>query len=129
MKEPRWLPLACVQQIHQAQRAQWGRFTAIEETSFTIIEAIAKKAWSNSTDVDIFDLAAIYGVKIIREGLFLDESPALALLSMSIFLYLNGYLLDAPQHIAFLTISAIRSESVGEKEIAAWLRLYCRERT
>ena len=129
MKEPRWLQIKNLHLVHDDQIRQWGGLQGTRDEN--LLESALNRPkfkWQYEPKSDIFDLAADYCVGIAKNHPFLDGDKRSAFLAMAIFLRLNGYDLDAPQHIALLTMIAVASGEIGERELSAWLRLYCKER-
>lgn len=71
---------------------------------------------------DVADLAASYGVGLAKNHPFVDGNKRAAFLAVGLFLYLNGYRLQATQAEATLTMLAVASGEASEVEFARWLR-------
>lgn len=77
---------------------------------------------------DFADLAAAYGAGIIGNHPFVDGNKRAGLLSVGLFLALNGYRLDATQADATLTVFALAAGEIDERAFAAWIRGRARRR-
>ncbi|MGH6626477.1 MAG: type II toxin-antitoxin system death-on-curing family toxin [Burkholderiaceae bacterium] len=71
---------------------------------------------------DFADLAASYGVGLAKNHPFVDGNKRAAFLTVGMFLYLNGYRLQATQADATLTMLAVAAGDITEAEFAAWIR-------
>ena len=70
----------------------------------------------------LFELAAGYGVGIIRNHPFIDGNKRVALMVMYVFLEINGYCLDAPEVDAADIMLRLASIELEEGELARWLK-------
>jgi death-on-curing protein len=70
----------------------------------------------------LFDLAAAYGVAIVRNHPFLDGNKRVALAVMYVFLEMNGYRLEAPEVEAVDALLAIVAGDWDEKKLSRWLK-------
>ena len=70
----------------------------------------------------LFELAAGYGVGIIRNHPFIDANKRLALMVMYVFLEINGYRLAASEVDAADTMLRLAAGKVDEGDIARWLK-------
>ena len=77
---------------------------------------------------DFAGLAASYGVGLAKNHPFIDGNKRAAFLAVGLFLYLNGYRLNATQTDATLTMLAVASGDIDEAEFAAWIRSHAAKR-
>ena len=73
---------------------------------------------------DAAALAASYGVGLAKNHPFVDGNKRAAFLAVGLFLYLNGFRLQATQTDATLTMLAVAAGDITEEAFAAWLREY-----
>lgn len=73
---------------------------------------------------DIAALAASYTVGLAKNHPFVDGNKRAAFLATGLFLYLNGYRLDAMQADATITMLAVATGDITEDGYADWLRLH-----
>ncbi|MBW8462112.1 type II toxin-antitoxin system death-on-curing family toxin [Acidovorax sp.] len=73
---------------------------------------------------DAAALAASYGVGLAKNNPFVDGNKRAAFLAVGLFLYLNGFRLQATQTDATLTMLAVAAGDITEEAFAAWLREY-----
>ncbi len=71
---------------------------------------------------DTAALAASYGVGLAKNHPFVDGNKRAAFLAVGLFLYLNGFRLQATQTDATLTMLAVAAGDITEEAYAAWLR-------
>ena len=71
---------------------------------------------------DVAALAACYAVGLAKNHAFVDGNKRAAFLAMGLFLALNGYRLVATQADATLTMLTVADGTLGEGELAAWIR-------
>ena len=77
---------------------------------------------------DVAALAASYGLGLAKNHAFVDGNKRAAFLAVGLFLYLNGYRLDATQADATLTVMGLAAGDIDEAAFAAWLRQHARKR-
>ncbi|MDB5851583.1 MAG: type toxin-antitoxin system death-on-curing family toxin [Rhodoferax sp.] len=73
-------------------------------------------------DPDIAALAASYGVGLAKNHPFVDGNKRAAFLAVGMFLYLNGYRLQASQADATLNVLGVAAGEISEEDFALWLR-------
>lgn len=73
---------------------------------------------------DVAALAASYTVGLAKNHPFLDGNKRAAFLATGLFLYLNGYQLNASQADATITMLAVATGDITEDAFADWLRLH-----
>ena len=73
---------------------------------------------------DFAELAASYGFGLAKNHAFVDGNKRACFLSVGLFLYLNGYRLQATQADATLTVLRLAAGDISEAEFAAWIRLH-----
>lgn len=78
---------------------------------------------------DVSELAASYCIGLAKNRPFVDGNKRVAFLAVGMFLYLNGYRLQATQTEATLTILSKADGSLNESEFASWLRAHISVRT
>ena len=73
---------------------------------------------------DVAALAASYTVGLAKNHPFVDGNKRAAFLATGLFLYLNGYRLDATQADATITMLAVATGDITEDAFADWLRVH-----
>ena len=71
---------------------------------------------------DAADLAAAYGVGLVKNHACIDGNKRVAFLSAGLYLALNRRRLTASQADATLTILAVASSEIDEAAFARWIR-------
>jgi death-on-curing protein len=66
-------------------------------------------------------LAAAYGFGLCKGHCFPDGNKRLGLATMDVFLRINGHQLTAPEEDAALTMLAVASDQMSERELTAWV--------
>jgi len=77
---------------------------------------------------DVAALAASYTVGLAKNHPFVDGNKRAAFLATGLFLYLNGYRLDASQAKATITMLAVATGDITEDAFADWLRLHAHQK-
>jgi death-on-curing protein len=77
---------------------------------------------------DVAALAASYTVGLAKNHPFVDGNKRAAFLATGLFLYLNGYRLEATQAEATLTMLAVATGDITEDAFADWLRLHAHKK-
>lgn len=77
---------------------------------------------------DFAALAAGYAVGLAKNHPFVDGNKRAAFLATGLFLYLNGYRLNASQADATITVLALAAGDITESEFADWLRAHAAAR-
>jgi death-on-curing protein len=81
-----------------------------------------------ATPPDFAALAASYTVELAKNHPFVDGNKRAAFLATGLFLYLNGYRLQASQTEATIAMFAVATGDLTEDEFAAWLREHAAHR-
>jgi death-on-curing protein len=74
------------------------------------------------TSSSLFDLAALYGVGIVKSHPFIDGNKRVALMVMYVFLETNGYRLNAPEVEAVDVMLRLAAGELDEKVLSGWLK-------
>ena len=77
---------------------------------------------------DVAALAATYTVGLAKNHPFVDGNKRAAFLAAGLFLYLNGYRLEATQADATITMLAVATGDITEEVFADWLRLHAHKK-
>ncbi len=119
----RWVPEAAVRAMHAQLVAEHGGRAGIRDEGL-LSSALARprnrRVYGASST--LFELAAGYGVGIIRNHPFIDGNKRLALMVMYVFLEINGYCLAAPEVEAADIILRLAAGELEEGHLARWLK-------
>lgn len=123
----RWVPEAAVRAMHAELVAEHGGRAGIRDEGL-LSSALARprnrRVYGASTT--LFELAAGYGVGIIRNHPFIDGNKRLALMVMYVFLEINGYSLAASEVDAADIMLRLAANEAEEAELARWLKMNSR---
>ena len=124
MKEPLFLTLAEVIEIHQNQIELYGGQRGIRDMGL-LQSALAQPQASFSGEwlhEDIFIMAAAYAFHICKNHPFLDGNKRTALDAALIFLSLNGISFSNPKETFIKVMLSVAEGKMGKKELANVLR-------
>lgn len=121
--EPRWLTRQIVDAVHDRLVRQHGGSFGVRDGGLidsALARAENRRHYGGGSD--LFDLAAAYGYGLAKNHGYVDGNKRVALMAMYVFLGWNGWLLDAPEPEAVVTMEGVAAGSVSEEELARWLR-------
>jgi death-on-curing protein len=121
--KPKWITSAIAMAIHDEAIYEFGGLAGLREPG--LLESpldrprnlLAHKPGSSS-----FELAATLCVGIAKNHPFNDGNKRTALLVTRAFLYLNGRELEPSQTEEVTALVAVAEGSMGERELAEWLK-------
>lgn len=76
---------------------------------------------------DLFQIAALLAIAIAQGHIFNDGNKRTALISTFIFLSLNGYRFQTPEHEAADMMVNIAEKKITRKKFSEWLREHSEE--
>jgi len=123
-KEPRWIPRQAIIDLHKGQIAEHGGLEGIQNPG-GLDSALArpKQIYSYGGEKsDICSLAAAYAFGLARNHPFVDGNKRMSLMSISVFLGMNKYYLDAREEDAYQTMTKVADGSLLEEELTEWIR-------
>lgn len=120
--EPEWISEEATIAIHQRQLAEHGGGAGVRDIGL-LQSALAspQNAFHYNQVVSLSKLAACYGFGIAKNHSFIDGNKRTAYVVMRTFLLINGFTLNATKEEKYLTMYAVASGSLSEKELADWL--------
>ena len=122
MDEPVWLIPEVLLALHRAHLAEHGGAEGLRDAGlFESALARPQNRWSYASDVSPFQLAAAYGYGLAKNHAFVDGNKRTALVSMLLFLELNGYKLAASQEQRYEAVLREASGDMEEGQLAEWL--------
>lgn len=123
MSEPFWLVRREVDELHRRSIKQFGGSDGVRDGSL-IDSALARPVnrWNYEPDSDLATLAASYGYGLVKNHGYVDGNKRIGFLAMSIFLYVNGLMLDAGEPEATIVTLEVAAGERSEEELAAWIR-------
>ena len=122
MKAWIWLDPAVIAAVHEVQLAEHGGMSGVRDA--TLLESALGKPQNLAAyaDPDAAALAASYGYGISRNHPFLDGNKRTAFVAAELFLYINGWLLEANDTDSVLTMLQVAAGEISEIQFAEWLR-------
>jgi len=124
MKEPIWINLRVVKAFHDRQINEHGGLAGLRDEGL-LLSALSRpeNAYHYSDPKpDVAELAADYGFGLAKSHPFNDANKRTALITMRLFLKLNGYDLVASPEDKYKTIIRVAASEISEYELALWIR-------
>ncbi len=122
-REPVWLPVQAVIDLHAEQIAQHGGLPGLRDRG-GLEAALARPRQIHSYGgqaVSLPSLAAAYAWGLSRNHPFADGNKRMTLLAVYVFLGLNGMHLDAREEEAYRVIMQLADGALSEPELARWI--------
>jgi death-on-curing protein len=130
MKEPRWINLAALLQLHAASLAEHGGRPGIRDRS-ALDSALARprNRFAYEPQVDLAALAASYSFGLTRNHPFHDGNKRVSLHAADLFVLINGHEIIVEDEVdAIRTILGLAAGDIGEEEFSTWIRERLRKR-
>ena len=123
----RWITKSALMLLHGESLATHGGGEGLRDEGL-LDSALARPlnllAYADAdAPTDVAALAASYTVDLAKNHPFVDGNKRAAFLATDLFLYLNGYRLEATQAEATLTMLAVATGDITEDAFTDWLRL------
>lgn len=128
MKEWFWISAELAEAIHDRQLAEHGGPSGVRDRGL-LESALARPqqlATYGGSAVDAAALAAAYAFGLARNHPFIDGNKRTAAVLCEVFLELNDYLLIAEDAELYPVFLGLADGSIGEEELAEWLRRHSR---
>ncbi len=128
----RWITKAALLLLHGESLAEHGGSAGLRDEGL-LDSALGRPlnllAYSDPAQPpDVAALATSYTVGLAKNHPFVDGNKRAAFLATGLFLYLNGYRLNASQADATVTMLGVATGDISEGEFAAWLRRHASPR-
>ena len=122
MAQFRWIDKQVLIMLHDESLALHGGAPGIRDEG--LLDSALHRAQNLAAHgkPDYADLAAAYGLGLVKNHAFVDGNKRAAFLSVGLFLMLNGYRLSATQVGATLMMLAIAAGEADEEKFAEWIR-------
>lgn len=105
------------------QQMYGGQIDEYEERVLSVaIEGVRERHLYGEGGLDMYDLAAVYGFKIARDGQPTKRNEALAIIAVRAFLHTNGAKFEAKNEKEKEVMARVICGKMLEEEFAAWLR-------
>ena len=124
MKEPIWINLRVVKAFHDRQINEHGGLAGLRDEGLLLSASLRPENACHYSDPkpDVAELAASYGFGLAKNHPFNDANKRTALITMRLFLKLNGYDLMASPEDKYKTIIRVAASEISEYELALWIR-------
>ena len=123
MREPHWVPRLVVEAAHFDQLREHGGMPGLRDADdLEAVLARPRQKWHYDEDTDLAGLAAAYAFGLATAHPFNDGNKRMALLTMAVFLGLNGKELDVTEPEIVQVITALAAGSLKEAQLATWVR-------
>lgn len=122
-REPAWLSRVVVDAIHSDQIREHGGLPGVRDEN--VLESALtrpRQKWHYQGPADMAALAAAYAFGLVRNHPYRDGNKRVGFLAMVTFLGLNGHTFDASDAEVVIGILALADGTIGEEELAAWIR-------
>ena len=122
MTEIIWLTTELVVAIHGEQLRRFGGPEGLRDQGM-LESALGRPMNKHAYEaVDLADLASAYAFGIGRNHPFVDGNKRAALLSLIVFLGLNGVDFVVPEPEAVVAIQTLAAGTLSEEGLALWIR-------
>ena len=121
MSEWRWLTKNLILAIHDEQLAEHGGRPGIRDLGLlesALARPMNRAAYAKPT---VFDLAAAYAFRIIRDHPFIDGNKRVAFLAAALFLLDNGFEITAKDEAIIAAVLSLADGAIDEPTFALWL--------
>ena len=124
----RWISKPALLLLHAESLAEHGGSPGIRDEGLLDAALARPQNLVAYGQPDVAALAASYGWGIARNHPFIDGNKRAALLSIGLFLHLNGWRLTASQADTTRTMLALAAGNLPEDTLADWLRRHAAPR-
>jgi death-on-curing protein len=122
VKEPRWISLAVVMAVHEAQLSEHGGAAGVRDQGL-LESALARprQIYTYAGNPRLTQLAAAYAWGIAKNHPFVDGNKRTAWVLCATFLELNGQHLTADPALVVEIMLGVAAGKVSDEEMALWL--------
>jgi len=127
VKEPRWVSVAVVMAVHEAQLAEHGGSAGVRDEGL-LESALARpqQIYAYADSPSLTRLAAAYAVGIAKNHPFLDGNKRTAWVICATFLELNRRRVTASQSDVVEIMLGVAEGSVSDDGLTVWLDQHSR---
>jgi death-on-curing protein len=119
---PIWLKEAEIRYIHQEQLVEHGGLRgAHDEGALESTLARPLQLLNYKPETTLAELAACYGYGFARNHVFADGNKRMALVTIDLFLMINGCTLTAGEEQAVVIINEVASGEMSQQGLAEWI--------
>ncbi|HMN56637.1 MAG TPA: type II toxin-antitoxin system death-on-curing family toxin [Ottowia sp.] len=124
----RWISKPALLLLHAESLAEHGGSPGLRDEGLLDSALARPQNLLAYGEPDAAALAAAYGSGVARNHPFIDGNKRAALLSIGLFLHLNGWRLTASQADTTRTMLALAAGDLPEDALADWLRRHAAPR-
>ena len=124
----RWISKPALLLLHAESLAEHGGSPGLRDEGLLDSALARPQNLLAYGEPDVAALAAAYGWGVARNHPFIDGNKRAALLSIGLFLHLNGWRLTASQADTTRTMLALAAGELPEDALADWLRRHAAPR-
>ncbi len=117
-----WINPWVLMAAHDEQLAEHGGASGVRDAGLFESALARSQQLAAYGEPDIADLAASYGVGLVKNHPFVDGNERTAFVAVQLFLVLNGCQIQAGASEHVLTMLAVASGDIDEVSFAAWIR-------
>jgi len=122
VKEWVWLLKDVLIALHDEQLVEHGGLVGIRDSGMLDSALSRPENKMAHEDAELSELAAAYAFGLAKNHPFADGNKRSALISIEVFLLLNGYELMASESDCVITISSLADGHLDEEQLAVWIR-------
>lgn len=117
-----WLDSQVLLAVHDEQLTEHGGISGVRDMGLFESAMSRPQQLAAYDSPDYAALAAAYGYGIARNHPFLDGNKRTAFVAMELFLFLNGYVLNATDVACVMTMLSVATGETDEVTFAEWIR-------
>lgn len=123
-----WIDKRVLLLLHDEGLAEHGGLSGMRDEGLLDSALARPDNLAANGEPDDADLAASYTVGLAKNHPFVDGNKRAAFLAMGLFLFVNGYRLEATQADATVAMLAVAAGEIDEPTLAVWIRQHCAKR-
>ena len=77
--------------------------------------------WAYAEEATLFDMAAAYGIGLVKNHAFVDGNKRVALLAIRAFLFRNGYRFSPDEVETVMMMEGAAGSTVSEALLSEWI--------
>ena len=119
-----WVNRQTLVTLHDMSLAEHGGASGIRDQGLLESALARPENLAAYDEPDYASLAASYGFELAKNHAFVDGNKRVAFLSVRLFLFKNGYRLNATQTDATLAMLGVAPGELDELAFADWIRTH-----
>lgn len=119
---PIWLKETEIRYFHHEQLVEHGGLRAVhDEGALGSTLACPLQLLNYKPETTLHELAACYGYGFARNHVFADGNKRIALVTIDLFLMINGYTLTAGEAESVVIINEVANGEMSQQGLAEWI--------